>query len=595
MKKLFALLVSALLIATLLVPATAAETHDLFITNSAPDHTYDAYQIFGGDLSTDGSVLSNVVWGSAIVGDDYDYAEALIAALSTDEKAIDTVNGTTTLKDVFVKLTTDTVKNLPTEKKANAVCEILGTISNDSAILDRFAEVVGEVVYDADGNFQNHKYLGDATGTSTRSADETGYEINGLPSGYYLVKDRDNTVDGAADFYTKYIVRVVNSATITVKGEGVSVDKTVNDTLDGTYTEYEDASTNETLYYKWVGTLPNNLASYDAYNYKFVDTMSKGLKFVEFESIYIENANGSVAHVFMDLNDALDTNDTLPEGIVITGTEAADGTNDNQVFTLEIVDLMASYPNILPSQRIVVKYSTIITRDAILASSMTNKVEVQYSNNPNGIGTGTTVPDVAHAFTFEIDIDKYDAADQAIKLEGVEFVLYYQDAVADGEIVKHYALVITEEMVAAGTAINGRVCTADDVGTVYGFTTNRDEASILDTDANGRIDLVGLDAGIYYLEETKTNDGYNLLDTPVQVEIKPTYTVTGDECAVAVEYVVDGRSQGTSNTVGVRNSKGSSLPSTGGIGTTIFYIVGGILAVAAIVLLITKRRMSSAE
>ena len=61
MKKLFALLVSVLLVATILVPATAAQTHDLFITNAAPDHIYDAYQIFGGDLSTDGAVLSNVV------------------------------------------------------------------------------------------------------------------------------------------------------------------------------------------------------------------------------------------------------------------------------------------------------------------------------------------------------------------------------------------------------------------------------------------------------------------------------------------------------------------------------------------------------
>ena len=593
MKKLFALLVSVLLIATILVPAAAADTHELFITNAAPGHTYDAYQLFGGDLSTDGSVLYNIVWGSSIVGTDYNYAEDLITALTTDVKEIAIINGTTTLKDVFVRLTTDTVTAMTTEKKAAVLAEIMGTISNDSNILDRFAEVVGEVVYNAEGKFESHKYLGEAVANSTPAADGTGYELKDLPAGYYLIKDRDNTVAGAGDFYTKYIVRVVKSDTITVKGEGVSVDKTVNDTINGTYTEFEDASTNETLYYKWVGTLPNNLASYDSYSYKFVDTMSKGLKFIQFESIYVENANGTVAHVFMDLNDENPDNDQLPEGITVTGINDADGIKDNQVFTLEFADLFESYPTILPNQKVVVKYSTIVTRDALTAEAMTNKVEVEYSNNPNGQGTGTTVPDVAHAFTFEIDIDKYDAANQTIKLEGVEFVLYYQDADADGNVIKHYAQVITEEMVAAGESVNGRPVTDQDVGTVYGFSTNREDASVLDTDADGKIDLFGLDAGIYYLEETKTNDGYNLLDTPVQIEIKPTYTVTGDECAVTVEYEVDGRSQGASNVVGVRNSKGSTLPSTGGIGTTLFYVIGGALVLAAIVLLITKKRMSA--
>jgi len=596
--KFLALLVTVALLATMAVSAFAADTHTIFVKNDAPNHVYDAYQIFSGSLSTDGSVLSNIVWGSSVVGDDYNYAEALITAITTDTKEITIANGTTTLKDVFLALTSDTNKALPLEKKAAVVSEILGTISNDSATLDRFAEVVGEVIYDAEGNFQSHKYLGDAVATSgaqtTNDAGNLGYEIAGLPAGYYLFKDRDGVVQNEGDFYTKYIVRVVKSDTINVKGQGVNVDKSVNDTLGGTYTEYEDADVNQTLYYKWTGVLPNNLLSYDEYYYKFVDTMSKGLKFVRFEQVYIEGADGDPIYTIMDVTDEDTANDSMPAGITVEGIADVTGENDNQVFSLEIENLFDLFPHLLPSHKIVVKYSTIVTRDALIATSMPNKVEIEYSNNPNGEGTGITVPDVAHAFTFEINVDKYDAADPTKKLEGVEFVLYREKIGENQEIVKHYAQVITEEMVEAGESINGKVVDADDIGVVYGYTTDRSQASVLDTDENGAIQITGLDAGYYYLEETKTNDGYNLLDTPVQIEILPTYTVNGDECTVTVNYEVDARDQGSSNTVGVRNSKGSTLPSTGGIGTTIFYIVGALLVLVAVVVLITKKRVSRA-
>ena len=591
LKKLTAILIAVLMVFSMVCMVGAAETdttYELFVKNDAPNHTYDAYQIFGGDLSADGTTLSNIVWGSSIAD-----PEALVNALTTDTKEIKLANSTTTLKDVFITLTSDTNAGLPIEKKAALVADVLGTISNDSATLDRFAELVGEVNYAADGTFANHTYLGAAVSTSgaqtTNDEGANGYAISNLPAGYYLIKDRDNTVAGnEGDFYTKYMVRVVKSDTITVKGQGVTVTKTVNDTIDGTYTEYEDANINDDLFYKWEGTLPNNLMSYDTYNYKFIDTMDNGLTLERIEKIYIENTNGTVAHTIYDA----DVDATLPAGVVFT--EPVDNGDGTSTFSLEIVDLLVSYPNILPAQKVIVKYSTYLNRDAELNDSVPNEVKVEYDNNPNGEGTGVTVPDEAYAFTFKVDIDKYDAADNTIKLEGVEFVLYYRDTVED-TTTYHYAQVITEEMVEAGETINGKVVEANDVGVIYGFTTDRDAASILDTDANGAINLKGLDAGIYYLEETKTNDGYNLLDTPVQVTITPAYTVTDDDCAVTVKYEVDGMDQGTSATVGVRNSKGSTLPSTGGIGTTIFYIAGAVLVLSAGLVLITKKRLANEQ
>ncbi|MBQ3528653.1 MAG: isopeptide-forming domain-containing fimbrial protein [Clostridia bacterium] len=592
-KRLMAIAICLLLAVSMVAPAFAADTtYDLFIENNAENHTYDAYQIFQGDLSSDGTTLSNVDWGTSVKD-----PAALIAALTSDTKEIVTNAGKTTLKDVFISLTTETNAALSLEKKAQLVAEILGTVSNDSTTLDRFAELVGEVIYDAEGKFQSHKYLDAAAATSgaqtTNDAGTKGYAISDLSAGYYLIKDKDNTLDGKeGDFYTKYIVRVVRDASIKPKGEGVSVEKTVNDTINGTFTDYEDANTNQNIFYKWEGTLPNNLSSYDEYNYKFIDTMSKGLAFVQFDQIYIENSNGSVAHTFYDLHDTETENDTIPAGIIASGvTENADGSS---TFSLEFTDLLKLYPSIIPSQKVVVKYSCYLTRDAVISGSTKNTVELQYDNNPNGEGTGITVTDAAHAFTFKIDIDKYDAANSQTKLEGVEFILYYQDTV-ESVTTKHYALVVTEEMVAANTVINGKQVTAENIGLVYGYTDDRDEASILDTDANGAINLKGLDQGIYYLEETKTNDGYNLLDTPVQIEITPTYNQNGEECDVTVNYEVDGMEQGTSATVGVRNSKGSTLPSTGGIGTTIFYIVGAVLVVGAVVFLVTKKRMTASR
>ena len=140
--------------------------------------------------------------------------------------------------------------------------------------------------------------------------------------------------------------------------------------------------------------------------------------------------------------------------------------------------------------------------------------------------------------------------------------------------------------------INDIPVTAEDVGVVYGWTTNREEASVLDTDENGALTVRGLDTGKYYLEEIKTNEGYNLLESAVEINISATYSNTKkEEATVSVEYSVDGTTQGTSETVKIANSKGNTLPSTGGIGTTIFYVIGGILVAAVVVILVTKRRM----
>ncbi len=170
----------------------------------------------------------------------------------------------------------------------------------------------------------------------------------------------------------------------------------------------------------------------------------------------------------------------------------------------------------------------------------------------------------------------------------VHYVNY--ERTENDKVVKYYAQVVTEELIAEGKIINGVAVDADDLGVVYGWTTDESAASVLDTDSKGALSLRGLDEGIYYLKETKAPAGYNLMETPVKIEIIPVYTQTGDEVSVTVNYKVDDKEQ-DSNTVGVRNSSGSTLPVTGGVGTVIFYVLGSVLLIGAAVMLVVKKRL----
>ena len=566
MKKVITMVLVLAMILSLAVPTFAATNFTLTINNTVDGHTYEAYQIFTGDLVTkDGrDVLSNIVWGSAVAN-----PAGLLAAINADAK-LSALHGAADAAALAVKLS---------------------AVTSDSDTIDQFAEVVAP-------------FLTVVAGTSTDEGDY--YEISGLVAGYYLVKDQDDTLDNKNDVYTKYIIRVLKDQTVTPKGDVPSVDKEINDTVDGTFNEVEDFDISDTAYYKWTATFPSNLKSYEKYIYQFTDNLPKGLKFTRFEQIYIEGHDGNRVHTFYDVTDADPANDTLPAGISTNLVENGDMTS---VLTLNFADLLTLYPSILPTHKLIVKYSCMVTRDALFVNAMTNTVSAKFSNNPNGTGDGDlgeTPDDVAHAFTFKINVDKYDADNTATKLEGAEFVLYYERIVADST-VKYYAQVVTEEMVyvvdgdgnvtstlrpEAERMLNGTPVDGDDIGVVYGWTDVRANASILDTDATGKLAVRGLDEGIYYLQETKAPAGYNLMETPVQIKIVPKYTVTGNTASVEVSYEVDSIAQ-ASDTVGVRNSSGSTLPVTGGIGTTLFYVFGSVLVLAAVVLLITKKRMTS--
>ena len=503
-KKLASLLLVLVMVFALATTAFAEETaYSITINNSAKDHTYEAYQIFTGDLS--GTTLSNIVWGSGV-------SEA----------------GQTALGDAAAKAET-----LKTEADAKA-----------------FAKAVAP-------------YLTTAAGSANTVTDGK-YVISGLAAGYYLVKDQDGSLTGDADAYTEYIIRVVSDTTATPKSSVPTVEKKVKDTNDSTgvtsdWQDSADYDIGDSIPFQLKATLANNVSSYTTYKVVFHDTLSKGLTYNNDAKVYIGG--------------------TETNGFTVTATVNADGTTTLTVSCDDVKALGAGNSSV-----ITVEYTAKLNENAVLGSAGNpNEVYLEYSNNPNksengNNETGETPKDVVIVFTYKTIINKVDSENKP--LTGAAFKL--------------------EKL------IKGKDGAADTWTTVKEFTVDETTTSFT---------FSGLDDGQYKLTETKTPAGYNTID-PIYFVIEATHDVTADAPTLKTlnAYLTDanGNKQtemkdgesvnidlGTvdltagSITTTVVNKSGSELPSTGGIGTTIFYVLGGVLVLAAVVLLVTKKRMGN--
>ena len=512
-KKLASLLLALVMALSLAVTAFADEstTYSITINNSTAGHTYEAYQIFTGDLATNeagNKVLSNIVWGSGV-------SEA----------------GQTALGDAAAKAET-----LKTEADAKA-----------------FAKAVAP-------------YLTTAAGSANTVTDGK-YVISGLAAGYYLVKDQDGSLTGDNDSYTEYIIQVVGNVTATPKSDVPEVQKKVkdiNDSTDTTKTDWQDSADydiGDSIPFQLKATLADNVSSYTTYKVVFHDTLSKGLTYNNDAKVYI---------------DGTETN-----GFTVTATVNADGTTTLTVSCDDVKALGAGNSSV-----ITVEYTAKLNENAVLGSAGNpNEVYLEYSNNPNksekgNNETGETPKDVVIVFTYKTIINKVDSENKP--LTGAAFKL--------------------EKL------IKGKDGAADTWTTVKEFTVDETTTSFT---------FSGLDDGQYKLTETKTPVGYNTID-PIYFVIEATHGETADAPTLKTlnAYLTDanGNKQtemkdgesvnidlGTvdltagSITTTVVNKSGSKLPSTGGIGTTIFYVLGGVLVLAAVVLLVTKKRMSGAE
>ena len=280
------------------------------------------------------------------------------------------------------------------------------------------------------------------------------------------------------------------------------------------------------------------------------DKMSEGLTF-----------NSNSVSVFL-----LRHSDDEASGYLKTGYTLVTNPGDGCTFEVKFDD-----GTLEPNDAVTISYTATVNNKAVIAGSgNTNEAYLQYNNNK------TTVKHTTTTYVWGMGVRKFanlGTDKEDTPLAEAEFQLYKMD----GETKKYAKF--------AETGTNTSIYK------LTGWTNNATEAIKVKTPANGNITFEGLDAGTYYLEETKAPVGYNKLTAPITVVISSHLPDAADGTA-SYTVTADG-AETSSYTVRVENKAGTELPSTGGIGTTIFYVVGGGLMVAAIVLLVTKKRMEN--
>lgn len=562
-KRLGAVLLAMAMAVSVLCTGALAEgtSNSITIKTSSSGHTYEAYQVFAGSTSAttnNKTSLGITGWGSGVKAND------LVTALTTESEKEDSI-----LKGKFTNILQkdNTANGGPVDaNSADAAQNVAASIKNFSDKGEEakaFAKIVAA-----------HLSETKTSSTETKTSDvTTGYKIDNLETGYYLVKDEDNTIGANNhDAYTNYIMKVVGAVTVEPKSAVPTVKKKIVE--NKAEKDATTAKVGDVVNFELTGTLPDNYADYTKYQYEFHDTLSKGLTYNGDVKVYVKNGKAetelaSTSYV-VDPTNKQTTTPTNSTAITVKFTDLKANT---------VTGANEATVTISKDSEIIVKYSATLNENAVVGEAgNTNTVNLVYSNNPNGTSTGTTKDDKATVYTFQLNVTKVDGTNNTTKLAGAKFKLYYETT-EGATVTKHYAAVTTAE--------------GENKDKITGWTTTETEGTVLTTDNDGNITVKGLKEGTYYLEETEAPAGYNKLTAPVKVEITKSDTISelksvkADDTAGTVAQAV--------GTITIANNKGSTLPSTGGMGTKLFYTIGGILMAGAAIVLVVRKRRSDAE
>ena len=491
------ILALAMSVTVFAAPNADQNTFSLTLNKAVKGHTYEAYQILSGDLSADKTTLSNIKWGEGI-----------------NEEGKKALGG-----------------------DAAGYAKTLVDLGNNSKELKDQAQIIGA-------------NLASASGSVTVTDPDAKNVISNLKPGYYLIKDKDDSLQGQ-ESYTEFILHVTDDVEANVKADVPSVKKKVMDKNDTDNTndakigwqDSADYDIGDDVPFQLTATLANNIESYKTYSLKFNDTLSKGLDY---------NNDAVIKLGDKDVTDSF--------------TPSYDATAKTLTFTCDNI-LAFGAKN---SDKIVVEYTAKLNENAeIGAAGNPNTVYLEFSNNPNKGGEGDrgeTPEDKVIVFTYKLTVNKVDKEKKP--LTGAEFSLFKK--------------------------VKANVDGKDKLELV-------EVKKILSTNAEGtKFEFTGLDDGTYVLRETKTPDGYNSIeDQTFTISAKhdensddPKLTeLTGNPASGSViDFGVILPEKGELST-DVENNKGSVLPSTGGAGRVAIYVIGAILVLGGGIVLVTKKRV----
>ena len=551
---------------------TPVTSGSITIDSSVANHKYTAYQIFDADLTEESGniTFANVKWGSAI-------DTTKTATLYTELAAyLNTLNGTS--------------KTLSSASEvAEAIKAVQGSLggATQREALDDIADMFAKCISDS------------ATGVNLAyDGANSNYKGTISDPGYYLVidtKDSGVTSPTQDNAYSRYMLLVAGDSSIAPKASYPTVEKKVKENVKAitgkaTYetsttekwNDVADYNIGDVVPFKLYGTMPDTLDDYEHYYYQFSDSLGSQFEVPENIKVYI------------------DGKEITPEsGVCEVSTEVAiPGTRGpelmvkfNDIKSIDLDENTAGTQSLTKDSIVTIEYTAVLNSKAEIGlPGQENKVKLEYSNNPNATGDGTTKPgdtgetpeDKVIVFTYELDTTKVDGIDNTKKLENAEFKLYRMNG-----STKEYVKVDADSKVA-------------------GWTDTAADATTLISDTNGLFKVIGLDDGTYYLEETKAPSGYNKLTNAVEVVItattvnNQTWSSTPADALTKLDVTAGGNA-GTGDvatgiaSINIANNKGSTLPSTGGIGTTIFYVLGGTLVVGSGIALVTKKRLGKNE